>query len=94
LRVTRFENTPQGLFYTPSAHVGIALSLVFVGRILYRLYQLYGNPGDSAQPPAAYATTPLTLLIFGALAGYYVTYAIGLLRWRHSLGVVADQPSA
>src|ERR1700741_3537686 len=23
---TRFENTPQGLFYTPNAHLGIALS--------------------------------------------------------------------
>ena len=26
LRVTRFEATPDGLFYTPSAHLGIALS--------------------------------------------------------------------
>jgi hypothetical protein len=24
-------------------------------------------------------------LIFGALAAYYVTYAIGLLRWRRSV---------
>jgi len=93
IRVTRFENTTEGLFYTPSAHVGIALSLVFVGRILYRLFQMYGSAGGAMEPQQmGYATTPLTLLIFGALAGYYVTYAIGLLRWRHSLGVIADQP--
>ena len=92
LRVTRFENTPQGLFYTPSAHVGIALSLVFIARILYRLFQMYASPGQMYGPypgsspgQMGYATTPLTLLILGTLAGYYVTYAIGLLRWRHSV---------
>jgi len=34
LRATRFEPTAQGLFYTPNAHLGIALSILFVGRIL------------------------------------------------------------
>ena len=82
-RVTKFEVTPQGLFYTPSAHVGIGLSLLLAGRILYRFVQIAGLPGIAPPTPAAnYATTPLTLLIFGTLAGYYVTYAIGLLRWR------------
>jgi hypothetical protein len=85
LRVTRFESAPEGLFYTPSAHVGIALSLLFMGRIIYRLIQLNLNPQlATAGPQANYATTPLTLLIFGLLAGYYVTYAVGLLRWKKS----------
>jgi hypothetical protein len=41
-------------------------------------------------PPHLAMTTPLTLLVFGTLAGYYVTYAIGLLRWqrRVRLGAV------
>jgi len=34
--------------------------------------------------------SPLTMAIFGTLAGYYVSYAIGLLRWRAQ---VAAQPS-
>jgi hypothetical protein len=29
-----------------------------------------------------FTRSPLTLLIFGVLAGYYMTYAVGLLRWR------------
>jgi hypothetical protein len=33
----------------------------------------------------------LTMAIFGTLAGYYVTYAIGLLRWRAQ---VAKQAAA
>lgn len=95
LRKTRFENTPQGLFYTPSAHVGIAVSLLFVGRLLYRLIQMYAISGASAprgDPNLQYATTPLTMLIFGVLAGYYVTYAIGLLRWKASIKTEAAQP--
>jgi hypothetical protein len=31
--------------------------------------------------------SPLTLAIFGLLAGYNTAYAIGLLRWRR--GVIA-----
>src|SRR3954470_9013530 len=39
-RHTKFENTPQGLFYTPNAHIGIALSVIFAARVVYRLFQL------------------------------------------------------
>ena len=38
---TKFEVTPQGMFYTPNAHIGIALSLLFVGRVIYRMVVLY-----------------------------------------------------
>ena len=94
-RVTKFEVTPQGLFYTPSAHVGIALSLLLAGRILYRLIQISGFSGTTPPPPPAnYATTPLTLLIFGTLAGYYATYAIGLLRWRSATARSASVPGS
>ena len=82
LRKTRFEKTPQGLFYTPNAHLGIALSLLLLGRIIYRLIQVYQVSESAPGPQVNYATTPLTLLIFGTLVGYYVTYAVGLLRWQ------------
>src|SRR3954468_15749983 len=82
LRLTKFEQTPLGLFYTPNAHLGIALSLLFVARIAYRAAQLYLAPGLTPEGGAAFARSPLTLLIFGTLAGYYISYAIGLLRWR------------
>ncbi|HZO23394.1 MAG TPA: hypothetical protein VFB37_12900 [Steroidobacteraceae bacterium] len=81
LRLTRFEQTPEGLFYTPSAHLGIILSVILLLRIGYRMAQGYLAFGSSAPPPGN-AQSPLTLLIFGAFAGYYVTYAIGLLLWH------------
>lgn len=80
LRLTRFESTAQGLFYTPSAHLGIALSTLLVCRIAYR-YVFNGLPGANGPVPPTQALTPLTLLLIGTLAGYYCTYAIGLLRW-------------
>jgi hypothetical protein len=82
LRLTRFERTAQGLFYTPNAYLGSALSLLLVGRIVYRLAELYAGGLPAAGVPADFARSPLTLAIFGTLAGYYVAYAIGLLRWR------------
>ena len=83
LRLTRFENTPEGLYYTPSAHLGVALSVLLIGRVGYRAMQMYSAADVSGTtPPAPFTGTPITLLIFGALAGYYVRYAIGLIRWR------------
>ena len=83
LRLTKFEQIPEGLFYTPSAHLGIGLSLLLFGRVAYRMYQTYALADQaSAAGVNAVTTSPLTLLIFATLAGYYVTYAIGLLRWH------------
>lgn len=90
LRLTKFEETPLGLFYTPSAHLGIALSLLFIGRIGYRFAQLYLS-GASASSHSAFVSSSLTLAIFGTLAGYYVSYALGLLRWAQRAGLPAEQ---
>jgi len=96
LRLTKFEQTTEGLFYTPSAHLGIALSLLFLGRLAYRLAQTFAGQTPVAWPND-FTRSPLTLVIFGALAGYYVTYAIGLLRWRRRAApgeVSLETPSA
>ena len=82
---TKFEATPEGLFYTPNAHIGIALSVLFIGRVVYRMFVLYSMNPHAPQSPDDFAASPLTLGIFGLLAGYYVTYAIGLVRWRRSV---------
>lgn len=79
LQLTRFEVSGEGLYYTPSAHLGIALSTLVVCRIVYRYFVSgFPAPGAPSPPPAL---TPLTLLLIGTLAGYYCAYAIGLLRW-------------
>ena len=82
LRKTVFEPTPEGLFYTPNAHLGIALSLLFVMRIAYRLVEIYMIDPGMPRGTQDFARSPLTLSVIGLLAGYYIAYAIGLIRWR------------
>ena len=83
LRLTKFERSPLGLFYTPNAHLGIALSLLFIGRLAYRAVKLYLVSGSFQADSGTLARSPLTLFIFGTLAGYYIAYGIGLIRWKH-----------
>lgn len=81
-RTTKFEQTEEGMFYTPNAHLGIALSLLLAGRIAYRFIEVgMMGSGTGAPPPT---TTPFTLGLIGMVAGYYVTYAIGLIAWRRA----------
>jgi membrane protein CcdC involved in cytochrome C biogenesis len=79
LHLTRFEATAQGVYYTPNAHLGIMLSTLVVCRVVYR--SIVGGLPGTAAPASPPTLTPLTLLLVGTLAGYYCSYAIGLLRW-------------
>jgi uncharacterized membrane protein len=50
--------------------------LLFMGRMAWRAYEFYAL-GSFAHHE--FVTSPLTLVIFGVLAGYYMSYAFGLL---------------
>lgn len=98
LRHTRFEVTPQGRFYTPHTYIGLAVTLLFLGRLVYRfLYLSSGANGMFAADPsaaAAYSRSPLTVGIFAVLVGYYVLFYAGVLsRTRVSELPAADPVS-
>jgi hypothetical protein len=82
LRLTRFEREGGGFFYTPNPYLGVGLSLLLVGRIVYRFFELYQLHGhfDAAAPDLG--RSPLTLAMVGLVFGYYAIYSLGLLRWR------------
>ena len=83
LRRTQFEVVPGvGFFYTPNAHLGIALSSLFVARIGYRLIEVFILAPTVPRSAVEFAQSPLTLFAFGLPAGYYISYAIGLVLWR------------
>jgi hypothetical protein len=94
IRLTKFEATPAGLFFTPNAWLGIALSLLFLGRLTYRFAQFYSSDDGGGALPSDFMRNPLTLFIFGTLAAYYVIYAIGLIRRGRRLdaGSIAELP--
>jgi Na+/proline symporter len=81
LRLTRFETTAEGHCYTPNTHIGIALSILFVGRIAYKY--IPRSNGAAAQNPALTFQNPLTLFILALTVGYYLVYQIGILIHNH-----------
>jgi hypothetical protein len=81
LRLTRFETTAEGHFYTPNTPIGVGLSVLFIGRVLYRTWVLNDAAADPNHHPAF--QSPLTFFIFGLLAGYYLVYYIGLFVHTH-----------
>jgi len=83
LRLTRFENTPEGQFYTPNTYIGVALSLLLVARLAYRISLFYAATHALETMQPAFMQSSLTLLLFGILAGYNITYCSGVyLRSR------------
>jgi hypothetical protein len=76
LHLTRFDTTDEGHFYTPNAHIGVALSLLLVGRMAYRFWALRDFTPDSGHPPPM--QSPLTFFIIGLTVGYYIVYQTGL----------------
>ncbi len=93
LKLTTFEKTGSDCFYTPNLHLGIALSMVFVGRVAYKLARGWDATAGFTEPPGSLVKSPLTLFIVGTLAGYYATYAIGLIL-RRRRGIAPWTPDA
>jgi hypothetical protein len=77
LHLTRFETTDKGFFYTPNPYMGLGLSMLFVARLAYRIIVLSSASAQSTAPEIM--QSPLTMCIYGLLAGYYVVYFIGVL---------------
>ena len=77
---TRFENFRGALNYVPHTYTGIAVSLLFLGRLAYRLVELYGH-GRSTPPDGSPIRSPFTLGVLFVLVGYYVCY-YGLVLWK------------
>jgi hypothetical protein len=86
---TRFERAGARLYYVPHTYTGIAVSLLFLGRVLFRLLQVYqathqAGPASAPRQPLglnSFVSSPLTLGLFFVLVGYYVCY-FGLVLWK------------
>ena len=79
LRRMKFESLGSAYFYTPYAPIGMLVAMLFIARVLYRLFEMV-TLGPQQAP--AFGSSPLTMGILGIVAGYYLVCASGLLRWR------------
>ena len=93
---TRFLMYREQLHFVPHTYTGIAVSLLFLGRLVFRVAQVYtgaqvshaanGQVGYAADPAQAFAPTsmvrsPLTVGVFFVLASYYLCY-YGWVLWK------------
>jgi hypothetical protein len=97
---TRYLRISGQLYYVPHTYTGIAVSFLFLGRLIYRLTQVFGTVHasqaaaavDSAAQGFAQAgvlQSPLTLGLYFVLMGYYVCY-YSMVLWK-SKRVVAEE---
>lgn len=84
-RLTRWEATAAGNFYTPNIVIGLGVTLLFIGRIAYRMIVVVGmTPAERAAVSGLSAyQNPVTLLTFGITSGFYIAYNAGLLLHAH-----------
>ena len=80
LRLTKFEigENPTH-YYTPNTYIGVGLTLLLAGRVLYRIGVLYFSPTAVASSAPALLESPLTMLLISLTAGYYIGYNSGVL---------------
>ncbi|WP_336772373.1 sporulation protein [Paenibacillus sp. MMO-58] len=90
IKHSRFEQREDTLFYR--THVGIEtlVVLLFIGRIAFRIIEMFGTGGTTAMNPAAlnnetaqmqqYTNDPLTAATFFLLVAYYIGYYTFILR--------------
>ena len=87
---TRYRSVAGRLYYVPHTYTGIAVSLLFIGRLVYRFVQVYSQeradaPMGATNPMFAQpsvVSSPLTVGLLFVLVGYYVSY-YGLVLWKH-----------
>jgi hypothetical protein len=96
---TRFLKIDQHLYYVPHTYTGIAVSLLFLGRFVYRFVQTYTStpaahttgldPANPAWASTGMLRSPLTVGLFFVVVGYYVCY-YSVVLWK-SKRVVAEE---
>ncbi|RDS84372.1 DUF1453 domain-containing protein [Dyella psychrodurans] len=96
LRLSRFTIDPvKGDCYVPNPYVGALVTVLFLGRLLWRFSVLFPQMQDptGVTPPVQgpeMGQSPLTLAIFGLFVGYYICYYAGLLI--HHQRLVRNRP--
>ena len=83
LALTRWEETPRALYYTPNRWLILIITFAVTARLLYGVWRIWHgwrtSGSDTSWLEAAGVAGSLAL---GAIMlGYYVTYSAGI-RWR------------
>jgi hypothetical protein len=88
LSMTRFSADSRQRYYTPNLYLGLAISTLFIARIVYRFMVVApvlnaartGSGFAASQLALLGAQSGLTLALFGVVIGYYLAYYAGVLH--------------
>jgi hypothetical protein len=89
-RRTRYQTYAGQLHYIPHTYTGIAVSLLFLGRLVYRIAELSatsrltGSGGADSMPSFASPSmvrSPITVGLLFIVVGYYVCY-YSMVLWK------------
>jgi hypothetical protein len=78
---TRFETLSGVLNYVPHTYTGIAVSLLFIGRLVYRLVGIYMHAQPAGFSSTSMGSSPVTRGLLYVVVGYYTCY-YGLVLWK------------
>jgi membrane protein CcdC involved in cytochrome C biogenesis len=86
IQTSSFEWREDDWFYNQNPRINILLTMLFVGRIVYKAYQICAPSSASQElfaqsvPLVNYSRDPSTTVILFILITYYVVYYTFLLR--------------
>ncbi|HEY4302063.1 MAG TPA: hypothetical protein VGM73_14405 [Candidatus Didemnitutus sp.] len=92
LRLTRFEQASDGLYYVPNTALGVALTVLLIGRIAYRVVILFYVTPPPGQYVPPVLQSPLTLGVYGLTVGYYIAYQSAVLVRGKALAAAPSPP--
>jgi hypothetical protein len=89
VRKTRFEDTPEGYYFTPPMRMGILVAMLLVARVIYLGIEIYMNQGSS-RPNPRFSDSEATMFCVGLAGAYFATFSATLMRWRQRLRKAVD----
>jgi len=92
LRFTGIESSDGARWYTPNPWIGGALSLLLVGRLLWRYAHVDVATMTSGSAGFGQQASPLTLGIAATLVAFYVVNSAGLFVQMRRLAAASDTP--
>lgn len=84
MKLSRLENRPDGFFYTQHRTLALVVAMLFVSRLIYRLFEAYLHMHNGVPLDPDFLGNPVSSWVFGLLGGYYGVYAALLVQWRRT----------
>lgn len=84
MKKSRLENRAEGFFYTQDRRLGLLVIMLFISRLIYRLFEAYLHMHNGVALDPDFLGQPLTAWLFGLLGGFYGVYATLLVQWRRT----------